>query len=105
MKYQILAMIVVLSFTACTKTVEGGQTQTVVVRETVNELEKEPVPGTVNEVWIEPMRSVIDVPGAIDPKGVYYRAAHRTIVETRPGKFQKVQYPDYNGQYPAPESR
>ncbi|HQH26212.1 MAG TPA: hypothetical protein PLP17_02360 [Oligoflexia bacterium] len=105
MKYQVLAAIVLVGLIGCSKAVQQGETQTVVVRETVNELEKETVPGTVNEVWVEPMTSIIDVPGAIDPKGVYYRAPHRTIVEIRPYKFQKVQYPDFNGKYPAPESR
>jgi hypothetical protein len=76
-----------------------------VVREVVNELEKEPVPGTVEDVYVEPMYDTVRVPGQLDPNGVYYRPSHKTIYEIRPGKFQPVQYPDYNGQYPAPKRR
>ena len=81
---------------------EASNSKSVVVREVVNELELEPVPGTVNDVWVEPMYSEVEVPGSIDKSGVYYRMPHRTYYETVPGKFQKVEYPDFDGNYSSP---
>ncbi len=99
---KVLAIVVASGMIACTSSVQRGTTKNVVVREVVNELEKEPVPGTVDDVWVEPMRDTVRVPAQLDPKGVYYRPSHKTVVEIRPGKFQPVQYPDFNGQYPRP---
>jgi hypothetical protein len=94
--------LLLLGFLAmgCTKAVQYGETKTVVLRQTINELEKERVPGTVNDVWVEQMHDTVTVPGALH--GVYYRKTHRTVVEIRPGKFQKVQYPNADGSYPTP---
>lgn len=86
-----------------TQRVQGGEVVTVVMRETVNELEKEPVPGTVNEVWIEPMYDQVCVPGTLDPAANYYRKPHCTLVEIRQEKFQQIQYPDYESGYAVPE--
>lgn len=57
-------------------------------------IEENPVPGTVQGAWTEPMADTIRVPGQIDPTNTYYRLPHNTVVEVRPGKFQEVQYPD-----------
>jgi hypothetical protein len=95
--------LLIIGLVGCAKTTSQGETKTIVVRETINELEKEQVPGTENEVWIEPMVNVVRVPAQIDPKGVYYRLPHTTLYDIRPGKFQQVQYPDFNGQYKSPQ--
>jgi len=44
--------------------------------------------GIVNYVWEEPMADVVDVPPGLDPDGVYYRPAHRAVVEIRQGRWQ-----------------
>lgn len=75
----------------------GGNVSTVIVRQPINELEREPVPGTVNDVWAETMIDTVRVPGQLDPTGTYYRPSHNTLVEIRPGRYQKVQYPDEYG--------
>lgn len=84
---------------ACSASSSGGEVKTVVVQQSVNELELEKVPGTQNDIYVEPMYDSPRVPGQLDPKGVYYRAPHRTLVEIRRGKYQQVQYPDYGGKY------
>ncbi len=73
--------------------------KTVVVQKYVNDLEREPVPGTVHGPWAEAMYQDAVVPGQIDPKGVYYRLPHRTIVEIRQEKYQRARYPDQDGVY------
>lgn len=77
--------------------VSTGDVSTVVIRQPINELEREPVPGTVNDVWAETMIDTIRVPGQLDPHGVTYRPSHNTLAEIRPGRYQKVQYPDEYG--------
>ena len=99
---RVLLLGTLLLTPACTQSAQYGTTKTVVVREVVNELEKEPVPGTVDDVWVQPMYDTIRVPSQLDPKGVYYRPSHKTVVEIRPGKFQAVEYPDFRGQYKTP---
>lgn len=91
--------LMLFTFVACTSSAQQGVTKTVVVREATNELEKDPVPGTQSDVWVEPMYEQVRVPAAIDPHGVYYRPSHNTLIEVRPGKYQRVQYPDYDGNY------
>lgn len=73
--------------------------KTIVVQQYANDLELEPVPGTVHGPWAETMQQDLEVPGAIDPKGVYYRMPHKTIVEIRQQKYQRAQYPDADGVY------
>jgi hypothetical protein len=102
MTARILAGLALLGLLGCSSSASQGEVKTIVVRDAVNELEKEPVPGTQSDVWVEPMYDSIRVPGAIDPKGIYYRRGHNELVEIRPGKFQKVEYPDYNGKYRQP---
>ncbi len=48
----------------------------------------EDAPGTVQEVWEEPMVDVIDVPPGLDPEGTYYRPGHQEVVEIRQGRWQ-----------------
>lgn len=94
MKAKILITgVLLLAATGCTRTMKQGDTVTVVVREPVNELEREPVPGTVNDVWVEPMVDNIWQPGQLNPSGTYYRQGNHTLVEIRPGRYQKVEYP------------
>jgi hypothetical protein len=90
-------ILLVLGASGCYTTkrlVSTGEVSTVVIHQPINELEREPVPGTVNDFWVEPMIDTVRVPGQLDPAGNYYRASHNTLVEIRPGRFQKVQYPD-----------
>lgn len=77
--------------------VSGGNVSTVVIRQPINELERERVPGTVDDLWVETMVDTVRVPAQIDPHGVYYRPSHNTLAEIRPGRYQKVQYPDEYG--------
>lgn len=56
-------------------------------------IDENPVPGTVNGAWVEPMYDTVRVPGQLDPKGTYYRMPHNTVVEIRRGKFQRVEFP------------
>jgi len=93
MKRAILFGLALMTFTGCTSTV-GSRSTTVMVREDMNDLERNPVPGTVNDVWAEPMVDTVRIPGAIDPRGTYYRKAHTSVVEIRPGRYQMVEYPD-----------
>jgi len=105
-KYTKTAMLIgaVCFFSsACSKSLQVGATKTVIARQTVNELERDRVPGTHTEPWVETMHDVVKVPGAIDKKGMYYRLPHKTIYEIRPGKYQKVQYPDSQGRYISPK--
>jgi hypothetical protein len=71
----------------------NGVVSTVVLKQDINELEREAVPGTVNEIWAEPMYDTVEIPGQLDPSGMYYRKPHRTVVEIRQEKYQKVEYP------------
>ena len=77
--------------------VSTGDVSTVVIHQPINELEREPVPGTVNDVWAEPMIDTVQVPAQLDPHGIYYRPTHKTLAEIRPGRYQKVQFPDEYG--------
>ena len=82
-----------ISSCAATK-VQTGSVQTVVSQQRINELQKDPVPGTHLQPWQETYYDYVRVPGAIDPKGLYYRPSHKMVYEIRPGKYQKVQYPE-----------
>lgn len=90
------------SMVGCSASSQLGTTKTVISRQTINELEKERVPGTHNDAFVETMHSTVRVPGQIDPSGVYYRTGHQAVYEIRPGKYQKVQYPNRNGTYRRP---
>jgi hypothetical protein len=90
----VIIGISLLTLTACSGVSSRGTTLTTIQRAPINELQRDPVPGTVNDVWVEPMYDTIRVPGRLDPKNVYYRKAHNELVEIRPGRFQLQQYPD-----------
>lgn len=45
-------------------------------------------PGVVEYVWEEPMVDVVEVPPGLDPEGIYYRPAHRQVIENRQGRWQ-----------------
>ncbi len=62
----------------------GRNTQTVVVE---REYPKYPE-GTVDYVWEEPTRDVVDVPPGLDPEGHYYRPGHQEVVESLPGRYK-----------------
>lgn len=91
---QAIVAVMLLGSAACSTTSTGGRTMTSVIREPVSELERDPVPGTVNDVWVEPMYETVRVPGQLDPRGVYYRKSHTAVVEVRPGRFQLGEYPE-----------
>jgi hypothetical protein len=44
--------------------------------------------GSVNYVWEEPTREVVDVPPGVDAEGHYYRPGHQAVVETLPGRYK-----------------
>ena len=44
--------------------------------------------GTSQYVWEEPMVDVVDVPPGLDPEGIYYRPAHKEVVEIRQGRYK-----------------
>jgi hypothetical protein len=98
-KLSFLGVSILLLFSGCTLWTSAPVERTVVVQKYSNDLEREPVPGTVHGPWAEAMFQDVEVPGQIDPKGVYYRLPHRTIVEIRQEKYQKAQYPDADGVY------
>jgi len=62
----------------------GRDTQTVVVE---REYPKYPE-GTVDYVYEEPTRDVVDVPPGLDPEGHYYRPGHQEVVESLPGRYK-----------------
>lgn len=72
----------------------SGESVTLSPNNNITELQKDPVPGTVNGYWVEPMYDTVEVPGQLDPKATYYRSRHRTVGEVRPGRYQRVEFPD-----------
>ena len=96
----IAILLLLLLFAGCSMSAQGGEVSTVVLRQAITELEEDPVPGTTSGVWVEPMVQQTCKPGAIDDHGIYYRKPHCTLEEIRPGKYQKVQFPNARGQYP-----
>ncbi len=94
----ILALIIVpLSLTvltSCTSTGASSSSNSASLSPAIIEVEENAVPGTVSEAWAEPMYDTPRIPGKLDPAGNYYRLPHRTIVEIRDRRFQKVEYPE-----------
>lgn len=80
-----------LSFSSCTskKTPEIIPVRKVIKREYITAQEN-PIPGTEDRTWVEPMRDRVKVPGQLDPQGNYYRLPHSTYYEIRPGRYQEV---------------
>ncbi len=68
--------------------------KSVIEQPVVVELQENAVPGTVNDVWEEPMHDTVRVPAQLDPTGTYFRPNHQTVVEIYPGRVQPVQYPN-----------
>lgn len=66
---------------ACSPVVPGDCAEPVAV---VTGLES----GTAAYVWEEPIVDVIDVPPGLDPDGIYYRPAHKEVIEIRQGRWQ-----------------
>ena len=83
----LLAMTVCFSFVACSSQAPKAPQKIYI------QAQENAVPGTVTDVWQEPVRNTVRVPGQIDPSGVYYRAPHQTVVEIYPGRVQEVQFP------------
>ena len=93
--YLGLALILVIfTCSACVGKSKKTVATAVTITEPMVELDKETVPGTVDDVWVEPMYDHIRVPAKIDPNGVYYRPSHRSLFEIRPGRYQHVEYPE-----------
>lgn len=88
----ILAVGIISGLTGC-GSFSSGRIDSV---EIVQEVHEDKVPGTVTEAWVEPMYEHVKVPGQLDPTSTYYRAPHKTMVEIRPGRFQRVEYPSPN---------
>ena len=92
---KIITISIISFLSSCSATkVQTGTVQTVVSQQRINELQRDPVPGTHLQPWQETYYDYVRVPGAIDPKGLYYRPSHKMVYEIRPGKYQKVQYPE-----------
>jgi len=97
---RIASALVLLSANACSLLwSKEPETRTLVVEKYTTSLEAEPVPGTVIGPWTENMYQNVNVPGAIDKRGVYYRMPHETVYEIRHEKYQRAQYPDQDGLY------
>lgn len=93
--FRTVAGSLCLLLASCSTAKPGNQTRTVeLANETANDLLRDPVPGTVNDIWVEPMIDTVRVPGAIDPNNIYYRKQHTAVVEIRKGRGQFVEYPD-----------
>ena len=90
----MLAGLVLLLSAGCSSERGARPPSTVVVRESMNELERDRVPGTVDDVWAESMYDTVRVPGQLDPHNMVYRKAHNELVEIRPGRHQLVEYPN-----------
>jgi hypothetical protein len=78
----LLALLPALN--ACISSQATTQTQEVAtVRETTRH-----IPGVVEGIVDTQMVDEVDMPPALDPEGVYYRPAHKTLVEVRPGRYR-----------------
>jgi len=96
---KIIVLSICLSFLACSPCGIGScpepQVQQIISQEasilpgrSLDNSNSDQSRGIVNYVWEEPMVDVIDVPPGLDPDGVYYRPAHRSVVEVRQGRWQ-----------------
>lgn len=90
MKARIITLAVMLMGTGCSLTPSWSKPaeDPGVIRIIEN-----PIPGTVNREWAEPMVDQVRVPGQLDPEGNYYRPSHDAIVEIRPKRYQQVEFP------------
>lgn len=90
----LVGLAVMVGGAACSSTPRRVQPERIIVKSAENDIMLNTVPGTVRDVWAEKMVDQVRVPGQIDPRGVYYRKPHETLIEVRPGRYQQVQYPD-----------
>jgi hypothetical protein len=80
----LFALVTMSVFTSGCSTVKDSRRQSVVV-----EREYPVYPeGSVEYVWEEPARDVVDVPPGLDPEGHYYRPSHQEVVESLPGRYR-----------------
>ncbi len=84
----LLLIAGMMVFISCSTTTRTTSTEQVLI-----EAQENPVPGTVKDVWAEPMYDTVRVPGQIDPTNTYYRLPHKTVVEIRQHRFQRQQFP------------
>ena len=92
-RHFFIAFLSIVSLASCSaKTVQPAPEIVV-----VNSLQ----PGVVRYVWEEPVVDVIDVPPGLDPDGIYYRPAHKEVVEVRQGRWQYYNGAEGNGPVPA----
>ncbi len=91
MKRILFPILAILLLASCSKNTNEIPLR---AREIPLNVTENPVPGTVNKLWKEPMYNQVQVPAQLDPNGIYYRPAHNTIVEIRKDKFQKVEFPE-----------
>ena len=86
-----LAIVAVLSFGigGCSMTSLSSSNSSEVFYDSASTTPSD-TPGVVEFVWEEPMIDVVDVPPGLDPEGVYYRPAHKEIVEIRQGRWKYV---------------
>lgn len=86
-RFCFIFLLFFLGFSSCVRE------QPRVIIQKVN-VQENPVPGTVDEDWVEPMYDTVKVPGQLDPTGTYYRPAHNTVVEIYHERYREVEYPD-----------
>lgn len=90
MRSLTVGLILMLSLNCCS----GSNTEIPLrAQEIPLDVPENPVPGTVTNLWAEPMVNQIEVPGQLDPNGIYYRPPHQAIVEIRQGRYQKEEFP------------
>ena len=73
-----LLPIVLLTLSGCSSSSRSAPSEVHVIKS----------PGTVEEIWEEPMVDVVDVPPGLDPEGHYYRPGHQEVVEIRQGRWK-----------------
>ena len=94
-KFTYLALATfTLSFIACSSGSPASvpKVRELIIRQPAGPAPDRPIPGSVNSVWVEPMYDTVRVPAGIDPSGTYFRPSHRSVVEIRPGRVQRVEY-------------
>jgi uncharacterized protein YceK len=83
--YKSVCLIIIIVLTGCSAlNTSSSNAQSVIVE---REYPKYPE-GTVEYVWEEPARDVVDVPPGLDPEGQYYRPGHQEVVESLPGRYK-----------------
>lgn len=87
-KLFLLALLSLLSFVSCSS--KEPQGPIIISQEEIVVVPENDIPGTVRETWEEEMVDVVEVPGQVDPKNVYYRLPHKTLQRVIPGKVQEV---------------